>query len=239
MRPGLERIPSPHDLERAYADLSAAPDAHALARYAQWSRFDPRLAEIWVATVLRDWKRVHPLELREELQKQPWPTAAGPLLEFVARAVRARPADSRTFRAWKLIITEGLAPADWEQFFIGQRRIAGKAMLEDACFAADEYRRWGYLSREVLFNKQSFPADFRGSRRGRAGGGTHSIAPEVRQEILRQLMSQQRRISTSDYLESIGHCISERQATRDLRQSPWVETAGRTKGRSYVRRRGA
>ncbi len=237
MRPGLERIPSQGDLERAYADLSGAPGPQALARYSQWSRFDPRLAEIWVATLLREWKRVHPIELREALLKQPWPAAAGPLIEFVARAVRARPADSRTFRAWKLMATDGLAPADWEQFFIGQRRIAGAAMLEDARFALGEYRRWGYLSREVLFNKQRFPAELRGTRRGREGGGTHSLAPEVRQEILRELLRDRSRISTRDYLQAVGNCISERQATRDLLRSRWVTPAGQTKGRCFVRRK--
>ncbi len=86
MRPGLERIPSQGDLERAYADLGDDPAPDALARYAQWSRFDPRLAEIWVATLLREWKRVHPIELREALLKQPWPAAAGQAIGKEQRA---------------------------------------------------------------------------------------------------------------------------------------------------------
>jgi hypothetical protein len=233
MKNGLKRIPAEKDLEKAYAELRGELAEGRLALYAQWARFDPRLAEIWVRTTLSRWKLVHPIVMHEALAGEPWPSAAGPLLEFVGRAVRATPEEAKLFKSWKEMVMQGFAPASWEQYFIGQRRIAGQAMIDDARFSLNEYRRWGYLSREILFNKQAFPPELRGPRRGRAGGGTHSIAPDVRESILRQLLRERSRVTTHDYLQALGNSISRRQAERDLKRARWLRAEGRTKGRSY------
>jgi hypothetical protein len=239
MKNGLKKIPTDQDLAKAYAALRGALGAGELAAYSQWTRFDPRLAEIWVKAVLERWKSVHPIELHESLKREPWPGAAGVLLEFVARAVRAEPAEARLFKLWKEMVLQGFGRAPWEQYFIGQRRIAGKAMIEDARFSLSEYRKWGYLGREILFNKQAFPPELQGTRRGRSGGGTHSLALEVREGILKELLRERPRITTRDYIQALGNSISPRQAERDLLGARWLMPVGNTKGRSFVRRRGS
>jgi hypothetical protein len=237
---GLESLPGAAKLERAYRNLQIRRvpkcSVTSLALYAQWARFDPRLAEIWVAYLARHWRDVSPLALREVLKRQPWPMAAGVLLEFVERAVAIDRDELRLFSHWKALVLDSFPRAHWEQFFIGERRVAGKAMLDDARFSSLEYKKWGYLGREVLFNKQCFEdGRERIPRRGRAGGGTHRIDPESRLEILRELFRKQESVTTEMYWNAIGRCVSRRQAERDLQSARWLKASGRTRARVFRR----
>jgi hypothetical protein len=239
MRGGLVDLPGTADLGRAYEALlhgrPERPDEAQLALYAQWARFDPRLAEIWVRFVGERWKSLNPVALNEALAAQPWPAAGAVLLEFAVRAAAAEEGRERP-ALWKKLATGGIAPAPLEQYFIGSRLPGGTAMLEDARFPLREYRRWGYLSREILFNKQRLPSGAPGPR---AAAGTHALEPEVRREVLRALLERSPRLSTRQYWEALGRSVSLRQAERDLAASPLVKAEGGTRGRRFVRRAGA
>ena len=67
-----------------------------------------------------------------------------------------RPEDLELFKLWKKTATLGFKMANWEQYFVGKRRMGGKAMMEDAQFSLEEYRRWGFLSREISSTKKEF-----------------------------------------------------------------------------------
>src|SRR4030081_1425871 len=90
---GLIHIPSLPDLKRAYDELQFKGEVqyeNHFAIYSQWTRFDPRLAEIWVKAILSAWKRLNPVGLNRSLKDQPWPNAAGVLLQFAASAIPSK-----------------------------------------------------------------------------------------------------------------------------------------------------
>lgn len=228
---GLERIPSIQDLELTYHSLQVSllkgkqevVQLNRLVVASQWTRFDPRLAEIWVRYIATHWDDLNPLEFHVELQTHPWPNSVGVLFEFVLKLIPQERQD--LFLAWKNLILVNAHPAHFEQFFIGNRKLGGKLMLEDANYTLKEYLKWGYLSREVLFNKatnESFP--------------THSYDFDTRQKIARKLIDEHHRIFTKDYWNAIGQSISRRQAERDLRGFSFLQPRGQTKNRYFIKR---
>lgn len=233
MKGGLTHIPSPDERAIAYEAVQhfghpkAAPlDLHLLALYTQWTRFDPRLAEICVLFFVRHWKELLPLKLREELLKQPWPGACAVLLEFSQRDF-LESKEKQSFKNWRTLVTQGFPKSNEEQYFIGLRPIASIGMVDDARLSLAEYRKWGFLAREVLFNKQKLP-----SGRGR----THTIEPAVRREILKELLRARHRVTAVEYQEELGQAISLRQAERDLKSCALLRPRGNTRGRTWVKR---
>ena len=231
-------LPQLADLEKAYfhfqsaskRNLQANPvqECELFALYSQWTRFDSRLGEICVDYLATHWKNLNPLQLRNAFLTQPWKAVFGVLTEFTEIRLMAN-SELSLFKAWKSLVLDGVEKANWEQFFIGKRRIAGNSMLEDAQFAIEEYKKWGYLSREVLITKSSVtvaPPD-----RCNAKKFSYSIA--TRKQILKKLLEFHPRITTGQYLDAIGQSISKRQAERDLSASGILKLVGKTKGRYY------
>ena len=226
MQGGLVKIPGERALHKAYDSLlhkKPAPSYHHLALYSQWARFDPRLAEIWVRYVSREWVHLNPLELRLHLFKQPWPSCAGVLLLFVKNYLEAEKHLDPTIHLlehWSYLVAGGALKGCDEQFFVGLRQVAGKSMFDDARYSLSEYRKWGYFSRENLTH-------------GKSAG---SLSVTTRQEMLRELLEKHVRIRTATYWEAIGRCVSKRQAERDLEKSLLLRIRGQTSARYFVRR---
>ncbi|MCM2278647.1 MAG: hypothetical protein NDJ89_11290 [Oligoflexia bacterium] len=219
---GLERIPSLDELAQAYSELQNAKDAlpaERLALWSQWSRLDPRLAEQLVAHLSRYWRDLNPLELHTALVDQPWPAALGVLLEYA----KERAQEPRLMKAWNALVLSGIPVAEGELFFIGLRQFAGKLMREDARLSHKHYRRWGYLGRETLFNKA-------------VSGDKTRLAPEIRAQLLEELLSDRQRITVREYREALGGQITARMAELDLRAHPRLVPRSRTKGRYYLKR---
>ena len=224
---GLEILPRTEDLERAYNQILDAErhengkiDLKLFSTFCQWSRFDSRLGEICTSFLVRHWRRINPIELNEAFLHQPWPGVLGVLLEFCRM-------DSTLFDSWKKTATCNFQKANWEQFFIGKRRIGGQLMFDDARFSLEEYRRWGFLAREILINKQS------------GNENNKKCAPyplETRSQILRDLLITNPRITTQQYWQALGMSISKRQAERDLKNSKLLKSVGATKGRHFLKR---
>ena len=153
---GLVYLPQLKVLEQAYRKIQTAPESISesdLALWSQWTRFDPRLGEQWISTVIERWRSLSPLKLNEALRSQPWPAAAGPLFEQARVFWDWNREERRLFQSWCRLVMSGICPAQWEQYFIGLRAIAGEAMRRDAYAPLRTYTRWGYLGREVLLNK--------------------------------------------------------------------------------------
>jgi hypothetical protein len=153
MQVKLEKCPGIGDLEDAYNQILFATreknleiDLYSFAMFCQWSRFDSRMGEISVQFLSQNWEKINPIVLHDAFAQQAWPSILGVLLEFCQ-------SESTLFCEWKKTATSDFPKAHWEQFFIGKRRMGGKLMFDDARFSLDEYRRWGYLSREILINK--------------------------------------------------------------------------------------
>ncbi len=228
--------PQTNDLANAYSRLQhlrpQPPNESAVALYSQWARFDPRLAEIWVKFIAASWQSLNPIALRSELIQLPWPGVAGVLLEFSKRAISG---DRGLFNAWMNLVLHGLPPGDWEQFFIGQHKPGGKAMFDDARFSLAEYRKWGYLGRAILFNKQRLPKDV--AAHGPRAGTTHTMDFGTRIEVIRSLLEKAPSLTARDYREATENAISARQAERDLLSCSWLAPHGSTRGRYYTRAR--
>jgi hypothetical protein len=168
-------------------------------------------------------KKINPIELREELLKECWPAAALVLLGFVSHSLEK--SEFALFNHWKELICHEIDKANFEQFFIGLRSLAGKMMFDDARFSTQEYLSWGYLGREVLFNKAvAFSKPM------------YSLGVNTRREILKSLLEKQQRITVFDYWIAVGKCISRRQAERDLLNFSNLSPVSHTKGRYYIKR---
>jgi hypothetical protein len=221
---GLEKIPSVDDLRAAYDRMTVAPTAPEVVLWAQWARFDPRLAEQLVLLFAHNWKSWNACTLHEELQNVPWPAAFGVLAEQ-ALAVRLIPSKDRAiFRKWCDLVLTGVLPASGEQFFIGLRKVGGKQMRLDAEFPLQAYRKWGYLGRDLLLNKAS----------GQAAILNRTLVPAtVRKHGLGRLMEERKRLTVEDYRKALDYRVSRRQAELDLTREKRLTPVGQTRGRFY------
>jgi len=197
---GLEKIPSQRDFLDAYEALSACigragcmgagADAGKLVTWAEWSRFDPRLGEMIAAFFAKKWREIPVGPLKESLFAAAWPQALGVVLEFaalVAMEVQGPAAQGgrRAFRHWAGAVMEGVSPASWECFFIGLRPPGSETLLDDARLSLTQYKRWGYLGREVLINKAA-----------RLSGKITLVPAETRRMVLNDLAREHSRITT-------------------------------------------
>jgi hypothetical protein len=223
MRGGLVYIPGQKELAKAY-DLLLHSQPHAptledLACFSQWSRFDPRLGEIWVGYVSKNWKSINPMDFRKHLHNLPWPSAAALLIEFVKKS-HDKSDEHTLFKHWFNLVIEGISKAPQEMFFIGLRQMGEPALLEDARFPLQEFSKWGYFSRENLSHRTQKP----------------KLSRQVRENTLLFLLEKKSRIRTQDYWLAIDKCISKRQAERDLERAPFLKSFGKTKGRVFSKK---
>jgi len=223
---GLERIPSIQDLAKAYDHLlEGKVESDTIALWSQWSRFDPRLAEILVAYIARHWKTFDLFELRSALLKRPWPQAFGVLVEnaIAARLISRR--EVSLFRRWANTILSGVEPASGELFFFGTRKIGGSAMALDASASSKTYSRWGYLGRDLLVNKADtsiLPSQ-----------GSTTLSRSTRERLRDDLARKLERFTVHDYQAALEYRVSRRQAELDLARDPKIRAVGNTRARFY------
>ncbi len=225
---GLLSIPSPKELASAYAAFqnpSGVPSVREWALWSQWTRFDPRLAEQWVARMQRDWRKVSPEVFRQELVLQPWPQAAGVLLEFCALLLFSE--DLKVFRLWQGIALHGLdLDSSGGQFFIGLRAFAAQLMRDDVEWSLHPYLEWGFLGREVLIH-------------GAKPGDWTLLPAEKRRRAILGYLSTHARGSITDLQKASGGWVTRRQLERDLQlltRQGRVKKKGQTKGALYYKR---
>ena len=225
---GLERVPTLSDLGEAYLVLQnpqALIDVSQWSLWSQWSRFDPRLAEQWVAHCARSWRSIPSGELNLKLSQLPWPHAGALLLAHVELFHLASKAEKKSFSLWSHSVTAGIEPSQAaELFFIGTRAFAGKQAWLDASRSLSIYKKWGYLGREILRNKAA----------SQLGEKLTLVSAHVRRSVLNDLIQRQTRIRVSEYRAALDGQVSLRQAERDLRGSAALRAVGETKGRFYV-----
>lgn len=224
---------SPAEIPRLYhelAQLGAAAEGHwrrwrhgklspeaLLALAADTSRQEPRLLWVLVDLLARRYDQFDPLRLRRAAEAARWPAALAVALEF-ARA--ARPSQELSDVAD--FICRRLPKARGEQFFLSARAFGGEQARRDAQELLAEYKRWGYLSREVPVAKEL----------GAVGAGT--MEPAERMNLLRRLAERQRSVTLRDYLTALRGRTSRRQAGRDLAEAPFLRRKGSTRGARYV-----
>lgn len=183
---------------------------------AQAARHDPRLLWAVVELLARDYARLNPLALRRAAQRARWPAALAVALEFARRA-----APSRELDEYAEFVTAPITPARGERFFLGTRAFAGAQARRDAEESLAEYKRWGYLGREEPLSKEL----------GTAAHGTLD-RPE-RMNLLRRLAARRGAVTFAEYFAALRGRVSARQASRDLRDAPFLAREGRTRSARY------
>ena len=226
---GLTFLPQPTDLRKAYEVLEnlRPTDLSSLALMSQWSRFDPRLAQLLVHYLAKQWELLSPALFRRALCKQPWPSVVGVLLGAVPSLLKRDGSIDPAFKHWSRAVTEGLDKANFEQFFIGTRAIGGRLMRQDAAMSHKHFLKWGYLGRESFITKPTT-------------SDATELYPEQRRLVLETLIKDGRTFTVADFLAACGHSVSRRQAERDIEafvRAGDLRTLGATKGRRYVQQK--
>lgn len=224
---GLKNFPQKKQVAQAIHTLQTLEPTpeHLLSLYSQWARVDPRIAESLVYYLKNKWEFINPLQLNNELQKQPWPAAMGVILNFIdlysdnrAWHLKTRANMSlKKFRLWSALVMSKIEPENYAQFFYGFRNFAGKIMREEASTNLLPYLKWGYLGCDLLVKTFDFPR--------------RNPWPKAdRLKILKKLLTKNKKITVRDYRQALAFQISNRQAERDF-----IEIGARAKGKTKAR----
>lgn len=223
---GLHSIPTTRQLQYAYQKLQFENEMVSLKEWAlwsQWARLDPRLAEIYVLAMFQTWQQIAPTLLHSELQKQPWPSAMGVLLEHVAMGYGWIDPIKKQFHAWKLIVMFQIPKTNHALFFLGIFMPASTSLMQEVLFSTKGFAKWGYFGKTPLWNKQTI--------------GNKTISTKrARLKILEDLTRSKRKFSVADYRLSLQNAISIRQAQRDLADYSNLKKIGNTQGRLYQKK---
>jgi hypothetical protein len=220
---GLIHIPSPKELEKAYFDLQTEkiqPSCTMWALWSQWARFDARLAEQMVQNIFLTWQNISPIELNQALQSHPWPQSFGVLLSNAKMGFKGRNPDKKKFQAWVNLAMFGISKANFEQYFIGTMALGGARMLKEVLHTTKPYLQWGYLGKDILWNKNEAKNFTISNRRTRLA-------------ILKQLIQKKKIITVKDYIQELDGNIHIRQAQRDLKDFKKIKSRGKTNNRIY------
>ena len=228
------KIPSSTDLRKAYEFFETSArsprtrtgdDFKKIALYTQWVRFDARLGEIIVAFLSTHWSMMPAALLNQELMCLPWPAVMGVLLAHVELILKGE--EKRKFKLWRALVFHSIESATGELFFIGTRKIAGLQMSLDASRSITPYSQWGYLARDLLFNKA-----------GKLRSKHTLLTPFQRNLLLKELVRERKRITVNHYIEKCDGMVSRRQAQLDLERFSEMKnkaySKGQTRNRVYI-----
>lgn len=211
---GLDHIPSEKDLVKIYeAFLRGEVSLANIVKASQWSRFDPRLAEIFVTYMSEYWQAYSPMDLRTETLRQCWPSSMGLLLEWIDAK------EKKLLEAWKKYITCDIKKALNEQYFIGVYALGSRQMFLSSWISLTPYLKWGYLGNAILNKKLR---------------GKTLVSPEIRETVLSDLHRRSKVIKAEDYRQVLSGAISKRQAQRDLQAFEGFKSRGRTQSKKYI-----
>jgi hypothetical protein len=228
----LRAVPEPEELPRLYHELASlgarvegrpVPWRHGepgaeelLVLAAQAARKDPRLLWVAVELLAERYDTFDPLKLRRAAARSRWPATVAVALEFAREAAPSAELDD-----YAHFVTARIPAADGERFFLGTRAFAGEQARRDAEESLAEYKRWGYLGRELPFSKELAT-----TARGR-------LRPAERRNLLRRIASRRGEVSLREYLEALKGRASSRQASRDLASAGFLVRRGRTRGATW------
>jgi hypothetical protein len=126
-----------------------------LARISQLCRFDPRLAEILTEFLRDNWFRFNPKKINRDLKKYLYPSAIGPSIEQIVEMCESEEDVKAEFSVWSSLLMKGIKPEMDQLYFINIFSPFGKHRIIEALESQKSFRRWGYYSTAVMFNKQN------------------------------------------------------------------------------------
>lgn len=226
----IKVIPTEKHLNRLYFELSRL-GAACVGKRSSWayhpknreemlclaadlSRYDPRLITILVRFVREQWKTFNPLLIRSHFKNMKTPQTIAVIVEFVRHQTRGD-ADVNYFCEY---LQRGLDPAPMQFYFHHLYRLGGMLAERAKEEPLTEYKRWGFLACEApLFDEKT-----------RTTTGT--LDAPTRRNILKKLLTHQREIRMSDYLNVLDYAVSRQQALLDLKAFTGLKQIGSKKG---------
>ena len=214
----LVRPPTDDDLSRLYWELAQrgaaaegarrawpyrpADDEELVCLAAEMARHDARALGVLVETIVRTWRRLHPVRLREAMRAMRTPQALCVVLEFVREAEPER----------ELALFVRHVTADWPKvdpaahFFVDDVRPGERTASHRAGRTLVAYARWGFIGVERptvdVFEKRSV-GRYDADTRRRIAVALAERSPDG--------------VTVAAYLDAIDRSISRQQAIADLR----------------------
>lgn len=223
-------FPSQKQLENAYSHLLGAQSVLETqwVMYSRYSRYDPRLAEIWIKRMAKEWKKLSPLMLQEKNIKEFSPATLGVLLEQLYMYL-VDLQSKKIFYKWKELVMCDVKPSQGENFLIGIYPFASKAMLEQAEAPHISFKKWGFSGADILVNKYLKVQQTKQKT---------GLSKKVRKTMLDRFIAAQKKaghfkFKLNDYVQFCGGHISTRVAQLDLLSAKHIRRHGRTKSRYY------
>lgn len=222
---GLMQIPNSAQLLKAYNEI-LGEELHSidkLCEYIQWIRFDPRLGEILVHFLFKKWKKINPIKFNKEILKQTWPALAGVVFETVRLLIPK--SQKKLFDLWMKTTLLDVKAEPEQLLYVGIYKLGSSKALIEAQKGISLYRKWGFLSSELLINKETFFF-------------SNQKAPTVyqkksRQILLRNFIKDHQQFTVKDYLEYLEYKIHIRSAQKDLHNCPQLKSNGYTRNKMY------
>jgi hypothetical protein len=219
---GLVELPSITNITKAYNNFYSNKKISEtnIILYSEWSRFDPRLGEILVEYLKKNWSSLNPILLRDINTSSPWPQALAVILEHVIHLEILQP---KLFKFFKALVLEGIEPIKYQAFTIGVFKPGGKEIKSSAINPHPFFEKWGFYEANPFFSKIS---DVK---------STTLLDKDVRKSILKALLSRRKEVTVNDYLGACRHAIHRRQAERDLNNFFKLKKRGQTRNRIYTK----
>lgn len=195
-----------------------ADEASAVVLAVEMSRYDPRLFGIAVEHVLARWRDLPAQKIRGLMSGMECPQALLVVYNFAKSAAGT----DRELGYLYDYLSRGYAGVAPQLYFKGLYAPAGSNMFRAASEGIAEFSEWGFLARErpVLHGAERKTV-------GRWSG-------ESRQNVIRRLVSRQKRVTISEYLEALDHTVSRQQALADLKSASGIRMSGKGRGAAWV-----
>lgn len=189
-----------------------------LIKIINWVRFDPRLGEIIVHYLIKNWKTLNPILLNEKLSTSIWPQTFGVICDHVQLFIQK--SDKKLFKNWyKCIFGNIKIKKDYSTFYIGIYSFGSVLQMNEVEKSLEPYSRWGYYSSSPI-------VEIKNSQKSTL------LNSSLRLSNLKKLSLQYKIFRVLDYIKICDFQISKRIAELDLKK--WAIKRGNTKGAYYV-----
>jgi len=181
-------------------------------------RYDARLLSILLELLLRHWRDLDPLVLRDRMGEMRWPQALCVVLDFAREA--STDSELRYFADYVCRGWPRIEPV--ERFFLDGDDPASRMAARKLGRNLKPYARWGLIGTER-------PASDARTKRtvGRYDAPT-------RRRILHELVQREGEVRLAEYLEAVDRSVTRQQALADLRATGLV-LAGHGRGAKWSR----
>jgi hypothetical protein len=218
---GPRSFPSVAALKKMYILLGKPQlDIKTLFEIYPLTRFDPRLAEILVLSLARNWQRFNPLSLNQKLRGAMTPAVLGLLLEQAEFLIEKK--NKGLFRAWRQMTLMGIKPSRGEIFWIGVYGFNSETTRNLPFHSTKPFLKWGFYGDDVLINKAQTLVHTK-----------TTISKPNRLKILAELAKEKKTFSVNDYLKACRGLIQRRTAENDLAKADFLVSKGFTRRKTY------